>query len=193
MSDSQDDQSPREDQLDALLEEYLGDLDSGAEVDRESFLGRWPEFADDLRELLETAEMVDLLAGPRLDSDQPKPSRPARGGELACWRRCPSKPAERNRREARFPKSENPAGRRQDPTAPWLLPRAWVRFPCENERLVVDERRLRTESARRLSTLFTATGELDKCPPARFSLALVKSQGEKLGFEREEPQNRKVG
>ncbi|MEK6233661.1 MAG: hypothetical protein N2C14_03030, partial [Planctomycetales bacterium] len=68
MSVPEGEDSSREEQLDALLEDYLQRVDAGEKVDRAAYFQQHPEFADELSELLDTAELVDRLAGPPLDS-----------------------------------------------------------------------------------------------------------------------------
>jgi TRAP transporter TAXI family solute receptor len=55
--------------VDALLAEYLRRIDAGESVDREEFIAAHPECADELREVLETAALVEFMAGP-LDGQQ---------------------------------------------------------------------------------------------------------------------------
>jgi eukaryotic-like serine/threonine-protein kinase len=60
----------REERLDRLLAEYLRRRDAGDEFDRRAFLEQHPDVADELRDLLDTADLVDCMAGP------PEPSSP---------------------------------------------------------------------------------------------------------------------
>jgi TRAP transporter TAXI family solute receptor len=53
-----------EEQLDALLAAFLSKLDSGESIDREAFLRQSPEYAPQLRELLDAADLIESLAGP---------------------------------------------------------------------------------------------------------------------------------
>jgi len=55
--------------VDALLAEYLRRIDAGESVDREEFIAAHPECADELRVVLETAALVEFMAGP-LDGQQ---------------------------------------------------------------------------------------------------------------------------
>jgi eukaryotic-like serine/threonine-protein kinase len=58
-------EDPLEQSIDSALTEFLGRLDSGEVVDRESFLLAHPEIAPQLREFLEAADWVERLAGPK--------------------------------------------------------------------------------------------------------------------------------
>lgn len=54
----------REAQLDALWAEYLRACNRDPQLDRQAFLRQHQGFANELQELLETAEQVDQMAGP---------------------------------------------------------------------------------------------------------------------------------
>ncbi len=75
------DETAREERLDQLLAEYLRRCDAGENVDRASFLEEYAEFADDLEQLLDTADLVDQMAGPVIgcDGEYPTQSFPGSG------------------------------------------------------------------------------------------------------------------
>ncbi|MDA7949846.1 MAG: serine/threonine-protein kinase [Pirellulaceae bacterium] len=56
--------------FDEVLCELFSQRDAEAEFDREQFLERYPEYADELFELLTTADLIKLLAGPTLEDLQ---------------------------------------------------------------------------------------------------------------------------
>ncbi|MBW3596328.1 MAG: TAXI family TRAP transporter solute-binding subunit [Planctomycetes bacterium] len=59
-----DNPSPREATLDQLLAEYLRRCDAEAGFDAQAMLAEHPDFAEELKELLDTADLVDHMAGP---------------------------------------------------------------------------------------------------------------------------------
>jgi TRAP transporter TAXI family solute receptor len=67
MNDTPDDASEQE--LDRALLEFMRRFDAGNPEDRESFLQRYPQLADRLSVLLETADWIESMAGPLLQSD----------------------------------------------------------------------------------------------------------------------------
>ena len=56
--------------LDRLLAEYYRRMDAGESVDRDTILRDHPEFADELKDLLETAALVDDLVGPLVEGNE---------------------------------------------------------------------------------------------------------------------------
>ncbi|HYW79411.1 MAG TPA: hypothetical protein VE890_07515, partial [Thermoguttaceae bacterium] len=68
------DETAREDRIDELLAEYLRRCDAGERVDRASFLAEFAEFADELEQLLDTADLVDEMAGPAIGCDSIHPT-----------------------------------------------------------------------------------------------------------------------
>jgi TRAP transporter TAXI family solute receptor len=71
--------SQREERLDRLLAEYLRRRDAGEDFDRERLLKQHPDLAGELRELLDTADLVDGMAGPMEEPCSPDetPTQPA--------------------------------------------------------------------------------------------------------------------
>ena len=59
-----DNQQPDPPSIDQVLADYLRRLDAGDILEREAFLKQHPELAEDLAELLETADLIDQMAGP---------------------------------------------------------------------------------------------------------------------------------
>ena len=63
-------ENPSEDELteefDEILLEFLRAHDAENVVDREVFLGQYPQFRDRLAQLLETADWIEKMAGPTL-------------------------------------------------------------------------------------------------------------------------------
>jgi TRAP transporter TAXI family solute receptor len=66
-----DDNLEREARLDKLLAEYLRRRDAGETIDRRAFLEQHADLAEELRDLLDTAELVDCMAGPIEVEPQP--------------------------------------------------------------------------------------------------------------------------
>lgn len=64
MSPSEDEQI--EQQLDAALLEFFRRNDSGEPTDRERYLAEYPNIATQLRELLDAADLIEEMAGPKL-------------------------------------------------------------------------------------------------------------------------------
>ena len=56
------------DNADAALAEYMRRTDAGQQVDRQSFVAEFPQFADELREYFAAAEEIDRMAGPPMVS-----------------------------------------------------------------------------------------------------------------------------
>jgi hypothetical protein len=75
-------ENPSEDELteefDEILLEFLREHDAKKVVDREAFLGQYPQFRDRLAQLLETADWIEKMAGP---------TRSAQTTPWARWRR----------------------------------------------------------------------------------------------------------
>ena len=63
-------ESERELRLNEAFAEYLRRVDRDEAVDRAGFAEQFPEFADDLAELLQTAERVHHMAGPRRSDEE---------------------------------------------------------------------------------------------------------------------------
>ncbi len=70
MTDSPSDDATREEQLDRLLAEFLRRRDLGEDPDRDRFLSENAELADELKELLDTGDLIDDLAGPLLVDEE---------------------------------------------------------------------------------------------------------------------------
>jgi TRAP transporter TAXI family solute receptor len=68
--------SKREERLDRLLAEYLRRRDTGEELDRRAFLEQHADLADELRDLLDTADLVDCMAGPLEGAPDEAPTEP---------------------------------------------------------------------------------------------------------------------
>jgi TRAP transporter TAXI family solute receptor len=62
--------NPNPEQIDALLAEYLRRIDAGETVDRDQFIAAHPEHAIELREVLDTAALVEFMAGPTNVEDE---------------------------------------------------------------------------------------------------------------------------
>src|SRR5262245_36533189 len=62
--------SSRESLLEEVLGEYMQRLDRGEAVDREQFLARHPEWAEELRSYFEGSDELERLA-PRAERDRP--------------------------------------------------------------------------------------------------------------------------
>ena len=85
MNGAGSDDASRESQLDHLLAEYLRRFDSGEAIDRGDFLSEHLEFAGELQELLETADLIGGMAGPLLVEEDAQTTRdgPAPEGRSA--------------------------------------------------------------------------------------------------------------
>ena len=66
-----------DDQLDAALLDFMKLRDSGQPIDRQAFLATHPHLADSLRELLEAADCIELMAGPT-EEEASSPTPPSR-------------------------------------------------------------------------------------------------------------------
>src|SRR5436305_6051857 len=83
----------RQGQLEEVLSEYMQRLDRGEAVDREQFLARHPELADELRSYFADSDEVERL-GRQARADLPAPPRgPAHGGSGPAHSLCPARGA----------------------------------------------------------------------------------------------------
>jgi eukaryotic-like serine/threonine-protein kinase len=62
----EDEQNPRELEIEVALAEYMQKCDDGQSPDREAFLARHPELRTQLSELLAAADWIERMAGPTL-------------------------------------------------------------------------------------------------------------------------------
>ncbi len=65
---------PIENQIDEALLDFLRRCDANEPTDRETFLRQYPSIAPQLRELLEAADRIELMAGPTAASDDSPPT-----------------------------------------------------------------------------------------------------------------------
>lgn len=80
MTPPSDDLAAREELLDRALAEYLRRRDQEPDFDRHAFLQARPQVAKELKELLDTADLVDFMAGPLESEVPPSLVSPADGG-----------------------------------------------------------------------------------------------------------------
>ncbi len=69
MQEPSEPESDREARLNDALAEYMRTVDRNEVVDQAEFVQRYPDLADELLELLRTAEHVERMAGPAGDHD----------------------------------------------------------------------------------------------------------------------------
>ena len=69
MQEFKDEPSDRELRISELLAQYLRDRDEGEAGEEEEFLAANPEFADDLRMLLDMGRVIEDMAGPLIEED----------------------------------------------------------------------------------------------------------------------------
>ena len=69
MQEFKDEPSDRELRISELLAQYLRDRDEGEAGEEEDFLAANPEFADDLRMLLDMGRVIEDMAGPLVEED----------------------------------------------------------------------------------------------------------------------------
>jgi TRAP transporter TAXI family solute receptor len=67
MADPGEEGNPSEIRIDRALADFMHASDSGRIINREQFLNEHPEIEGELRDLLAAADMIELMAGPRLD------------------------------------------------------------------------------------------------------------------------------